>query len=556
MTGTVYSYIRFSSQRQAAGHSVERQMAYAARWAADNGMVLDESLTLRDEGLSAYHQRHVRSGALGAFLAGIEAGRVTPGSVLVVEGLDRLSRAEPTTAQAQLAQIVNAGVSVVTASDSKVYSRESLKASPMDLVYSLLVMIRAHEESDTKSKRVKAALRKQCEGWLNGTWRGCVRTGTDPAWVRLVDGKWELVPESVAAVQLVLDMYRQGHGATRIVTALRERQLSLTDRNAYVLQIFRLIKQRALIGEKEIEADGTIFHLPGYYPPLMTREQWDELQALSAERGRRPGKGEVPNILTGMRVTVCGYCGNPMVAQNMKGRTSADGRLRDCYRRMRCIGNADGTGCSVGGSCNSAPLERVVMNFCSDLLNLKSLLGEDRSAKPRAQLEEQKQVLSEVEQKLKRLTTLFLASGDDAPETFVEAGWELQAERDRTRKSIAQLERAVTASARTNVDDAHAMWLSLRDGVEQQDVEARLKTRQLVADTFERIVVYHKGNRISSMPEAPMQIRLFSKGGIARTLCIDKDGEFLGGLDIDVSTPLPTYAEAMAMARERAEAAG
>lgn len=30
-----------------------------------------------------------------------------------------------------------------------------IKAQPMDLVYSLLVMIRAHEESDTKSKRGK-----------------------------------------------------------------------------------------------------------------------------------------------------------------------------------------------------------------------------------------------------------------------------------------------------------------------------------------------------------------------------------------------------------------
>lgn len=112
-----------------------------------------------DEGLSAYHQRHVTSGALGAFLAGVQAGRIEAGSVLVVEGLDRLSRAEPIQAQAQLAQIVNAGITVVTASDGKVCSRERLKANPMDLVYSLLLMIRAHEESDTKGKRGKACTR-------------------------------------------------------------------------------------------------------------------------------------------------------------------------------------------------------------------------------------------------------------------------------------------------------------------------------------------------------------------------------------------------------------
>ena len=80
----------------------------------------------------------------------VQQGRIPVGSVLVVEGLDRLSRAEPIQAQAQLAQIVNAGITVVTASDGKQYSREHLKANPMDLVYSLLVMIRAHEESDTR----------------------------------------------------------------------------------------------------------------------------------------------------------------------------------------------------------------------------------------------------------------------------------------------------------------------------------------------------------------------------------------------------------------------
>ncbi|MFD1691589.1 hypothetical protein ACFSHR_08620 [Azotobacter chroococcum] len=52
--------------------------------------------------------------------------------MLIVEGLDRLSRAEPLQAQAQLAQIINAGITVVTASDGREYNREGLKAQPMD----------------------------------------------------------------------------------------------------------------------------------------------------------------------------------------------------------------------------------------------------------------------------------------------------------------------------------------------------------------------------------------------------------------------------------------
>jgi len=164
----VYSYLRFSAAKQADGASTARQTEYAKKWADENNLVLDESLNMRDEGLSAYHQKHIQTGQLGVFLEAINTGKIPTGSVLIVEGLDRLSRAEPILAQAQLAQIVNAGITVVTASDGKQYNRETLKANPMDLVYSLLVMIRAHEESETKSKRVSDALLRAARAWQAG----------------------------------------------------------------------------------------------------------------------------------------------------------------------------------------------------------------------------------------------------------------------------------------------------------------------------------------------------------------------------------------------------
>ena len=52
--GKVFSYLRFSDPRQAVGSSADRQLAYAANWAAKQGMELDATLTLKDEGLSAY----------------------------------------------------------------------------------------------------------------------------------------------------------------------------------------------------------------------------------------------------------------------------------------------------------------------------------------------------------------------------------------------------------------------------------------------------------------------------------------------------------------------
>ena len=521
--------MRFSDPRQATGHSSERQLAYAAKWATEHGLLLDESLSMRDEGLSAYHQRHVKSGALGVFLAAVEEGRIPKGSVLVVEGLDRLSRAEPIQAQAQLAQIVNAGITVVTASDGKEYSRERLKANPMDLVYSLLVMIRAHEESDTKSKRVLASIRRQCEGWIAGTYRGMIRNGKDPVWLRLVNGKWEQIPERVAAVHESLRLYLMGYGATKIIGRLTEQKLSLTGRGPQTLQIYRLVKQRALIGEKELALGAESYRLPGYYPALLTTAEWDGLQLANSGRGRRKAKGPVPHILTGIGITVCGYCGRALVGQNIGTRNRDElGRIQPGHRRLHCTSYSHG-GCSVGGSVSVYPFERALMEYCSDIVNLQALYGADRSAGPLAKLTNARQDLVDVANKLEKLTDAMLASAEDGvPLTFAKRARELEAEQQRIESTIQEAERDLAATARTNIQGTDEAWKRLAAGVEAQEYDARLQTRQLVADTFERIVIYHRGVRPTpSEDKGPMDMMLMAKGGTSRMLRIDRKGQLI-----------------------------
>lgn len=535
MAGLVYSYMRFSDPRQSSGSSSERQMTYARRWAEEHGLALDESLTLRDEGLSAYHQHHVKSGALGVFLAAVEQGRIPTGSVLVVEGLDRLSRAEPIQAQAQLAQIINAGISVVTASDGKVYSRERLKSNPMDLVYSLLVMIRAHEESDTKSKRVLASIRRQCQGWIDGTYRGLIRNGKDPVWVRRTDDDWELIAERVEAVREGLRLYRIGYGATRIIEMLQEQKLSLTGRGPQALQIYRLIRQRALLGEKELEVEGEAFRLPGYYPALLTPAEWDELQTLASGRGRRKAAGPVPHIMTGMGITVCGYCGRAMVGSNIGTRNrDAQGRIQDGHRRLQCTSHAHG-GCPVAGSTSVAPFERALLHYCSDLVNLQALYGQDRGAAPRTVLAKAREQLQEVEAKLRRLTDAMLAAeGEGVPLVFARKARELETEQQHLTEAIEAAERELAATVRADLTGVDQKWRELAERVEAQDVEARLQARQLVADTFERIVIYHRGVRPSADdPQGPMDMMLAAKGGRGRLLRLSRKGELLSAEDIE-----------------------
>ncbi|WP_176058147.1 recombinase family protein [Paraburkholderia sp. BCC1876] len=528
----VYSYLRFSDPKQAAGSSVERQTEYARRWAAEHGLELDDTLSMRDEGLSAYHQVHVKNGALGVFLRAIEDGKVPTGSVLVVEGLDRLSRAEPILAQGQLSSIIGAGIRVITASDGREYSREVLKKDPMGLVYSLLTMIRAHEESDTKSKRVKAAIRRQCQGWVAGTWRGIIRNGKDPHWTQAVDGRFELMPERAAAIRLMIQMFLDGHGAVRTVRELTERGLSMSaNGNNGATQLYKIIRNRALVGEKTLEVDGEEFRLEGYYPALLSPEQFSELQYAADQRGTRKGKGEIPGILTGLGITRCVYCGTAVVAQNLMGRKrKADGRPQDGHRRLICVGYSHNTGCPVGGSCSVVPVERALMAYCSDQMNLTRLTSGDGDEVARAaRLAQARAQAAETERQIEKVTDALLSDPDGAPAAFVRRARELEDRLKVERNTIDQLEHELAASSTATPAAAQA-WAELAEGVEALDYDARMKVRQLVADTFAHIGLIRRG---LSGVEGRIALELVGKRGVTRLIEFDsKTGELYGLQDV------------------------
>ncbi|MBR7540157.1 recombinase family protein, partial [Mycobacterium tuberculosis] len=77
-------------------------------------------------GVSAFDKSHVRDGQLGTFLAAIEAGKVPVRSYLLVESLDRISRAKITDALEIFMAIINRGVILVTLADGMEYSKDKI----------------------------------------------------------------------------------------------------------------------------------------------------------------------------------------------------------------------------------------------------------------------------------------------------------------------------------------------------------------------------------------------------------------------------------------------
>lgn len=337
--GKVYSYTRFSTPEQAAGDSYRRQTEAAQRWAAARGLVLDDRLSFSDEGISAYRGGNVETDkGLGAFLYACQQDLVEPGSFLLVESLDRISRMSPRRAQRLLDDIVDAGVTIVTLSDGQEYTAERLDSDPTAMLIALMVAWRAHEESKTKGRRVAAAWEEK---------RNRVRRGEDakltskaPAWLRWTSDGWQLAEPHADTVRRVYRMTLEGVGEHSIAKALNEDGTPVMGRGKlwHRSTVAKLLRNPAVIGKLtpgriEHDAQGKrrrVMEEPiaGAYPPVLTEADWQAVRAIkdgttSAPRGRA-GAQPLQNLFGGL--ARCPDCGAAMT-RVFKGRKGGKPKL-------------------------------------------------------------------------------------------------------------------------------------------------------------------------------------------------------------------------------------
>ena len=523
----IYLYSRFSDPRQAKGQSYERQMEYAQKWAQARGLQIDTSLSMNDAGLSGYSGKNVKSGALGVFLAAVKAGLIPRGSYLLVEQLDRLSRLTARKAARQFDDLIDAGITIVTTKNDKEYNTAYLEANPFGMFEPMLEMILAHEESKNKGLRISASIRSKCEKWVAGTEKELIRNGDDPNWLKLVNGKWELVQERVDGIRFAISLYAQGIGPKTIIQKMQEQGLTMTGNKLRSMQIYRLLKQRQLIGEKTLNVGKTLFNLIDYYPPILTANEFAELELLDKSKVRQIGKKVIVGVLTGIRVATCGYCGSAMFGTNhLNKRKDSSKVFSDGYRRITCSGINEDL-CPVRGGASVAPFERALMNFCSDMINLKSLYGADHSAIPLAKLNKAKAELAKLKVKKTKVAEA-LTVGDEI-QMIVQLARDLEAEEKKLAFVVDAAERELFAASRSAVNGTNKSWKTLAKGVSDENDEARTQARKLVSDTFEKIEFYVKGIRPRKTGPNTLAMMLIAKGGEPRLLQVTDKGEYLLG---------------------------
>ena len=366
-----YSYIRFSSTKQQRGDSLKRQTDLRDQYLLQHPeLELDTSLGLEDLGVSAYDKSNITKGALGGFLRQVEEGKIPRGSFLLVESLDRLSRIQPIDALPIFLGVINAGITIVTLFDNQVHSRDSISANPYALMMSISNMIRANEESATKSKRIRSSWDAKRQNIANKR-----LTAVCPFWLKPAPGDkgFETIPERVEVVKRIFQMSQDGIGTATIVKTFNDEgvpQFSDRTNGWQKSYIQKILSNPAVYGEFQpsLRREGEttpVEVIPDYYPAIMPKEQWQIAASARASRRMRGGvsKGKhLTNLFSGL--LRCGYCGGPMgIGSYYNSRQ--DGSKKE-IKHLTCSNARRGLGCQCIQWIYT-DLEAMVLRFCKQV---------------------------------------------------------------------------------------------------------------------------------------------------------------------------------------------
>jgi DNA invertase Pin-like site-specific DNA recombinase len=283
METKAYSYIRFSSAEQAKGRSETRQLEACATYCLNHklDLVQEDEYTFLDRGKSGFKAEHIGvNGQLARFLNLVDDGTIAPGSYLIVESLDRLSREHVRQALPRFIDLLNRGINIVTLSDDKVYRREF---ELTDLIMSILVMARAHEESSTKAKRVGDAWNKKKE--LARTELKPIGNAS-PLWLALLDEEYQLREPNASIVRRIFQMALDGHGKGAISKALNAEGVPSFKGGTWgTSSVQKILNNRAVFGEYQPHSSRSGKRVPSgtpianYFPVVVDESTFYQAQA-------------------------------------------------------------------------------------------------------------------------------------------------------------------------------------------------------------------------------------------------------------------------------------
>lgn len=364
-----YSYVRFSTPDQIKGDSKRRQVDKAREWAKENGYDFDDSLTIRDEGKSAYKGAHVKKGNLGKFLARCEDGEIPKGSVLYVEAIDRLTRLDYWDAQDLISDLLRHVDLVVSQISNDVISRRGRSNNNLAMVFAGLI-VGSNAESQRKSSNLREAWKTKR---LKSSRDGCLYTEVSPEWISINDHEKRklrkdekvldryssdktksekvimgVIPERGKIIKSIFTQYNKGASMHSIATGLNAKGFE-TWRGAkcwHRTYVKKILNNPAVCGTLEQSSTESVEDLEfgerqkrklenkvkDYYPRVISPELFKSVQSKLPKKGKGGGARATQNALSNL--CECPKCGSTMT-RVYKGKKGGMPKLVCTNRHQR-----------------------------------------------------------------------------------------------------------------------------------------------------------------------------------------------------------------------------
>lgn len=489
-----FVYIRFSTPKQEDGNTIDRQRELCLGMCAKRGWTVSPDDILEDKGKSAWKGDHLKSGKLGGFADRVRAGQIEPGSVLVIEQLDRLSRESPRKALRWMEDLCDLGIRIATVEGDKVYDEAGLKGeeSILNVLQILIKATVAHGHSKRKSEL-------NYDNWARRHARARnleIISRRSPAWLSVSDDgkKWIVNGDRK---NIVLDIFRwsaDGQGNRQIAGRLNAAKTDSfagwtkaarwTDKYIGLLIHSPAVEGDYIPGASNGTGDGE--RIVGYYPRIVPADLVDRARVASKSRRGTGGRYRHLNTNLFARAVVCGSCGGPMALRpRQAARLAPTSVLRKGL--FQCRNSMQRRGCERREMYAYAPFEKTALDAILHLtLDDRYFQRPDDTVRLVNNLAQLAKEIDDLKAKQRRAVAALLEE-DDMPEVKEQLGV--------IRRQLADLKQAhqkaenALREARGAVDPVeHRRRVhEVRESIDDEDEEVRLAARQKVAESIKAI---------------------------------------------------------------------
>jgi DNA invertase Pin-like site-specific DNA recombinase len=496
------SHLRFSTPDQERGSSIDRQEHTLTRLVSV--YQLNRLRSVEDRGLSG-QGCHRERGELGILLEMIDNGEVKPGTILIIEAWDRLTR-EPTMAvMAMLQKLFARGIIILEGADEN-------DDDPTDMIWNEATV---NADSEKLIARIKAARRyvqrlsNQARGAHKARREKLAKLRKDPkaevpvinspppAWITRSkrSNDYGLHPERAPVVALIFELCIQGLSVRAIAKHLNDHHKPTFPNGKNPAErwaaprVAAILRSRAVIGQmRPCVRVGTRREKAGewvtVYPAAIPIEMW--VQARLALHKRREGLvgrrgGEVPNLFP--KKLFCKSCGESLRVDT-SGSLLKDGRRR---RMLTCARYVEARSCSDKDRYDLYYYEPRLLHLLALHLPIsKPQLNATEIAEEIDSLVRREQDASENLEALRPRIGKSLTMADEFEKTAREI--------DRYKAQRAELELQLEAAkAPSRAEEMLSIMHRLIEPAERGDIDAREQLRSLLSRVEFRITTASDG---------------------------------------------------------------